>query len=454
MTEADPRYTACELLNALDSGKTTLDHLISENYDPVFQKMARRDRNFTYALVYGVLRTRGRLDWIVSRFSKNGLGKIDPGVLNIFRVALYQVFFMSRVPESAAVNTAVEIAKKGHPRWVVRFVNGLLRNVLRNRDTIAWPDKTADPLLWLSVEASFPRWLLERWTDRFGFEQTGALCRFFNTIPPLTMRANTLKATRDDLMAAILPSAEKVLPAPYSPDGIQVYGLNASVGELDAFKDGLFQVQDEAAQMVSHVVDPQPGESVLDACAGLGGKTGHLAQLMENTGTLIAMDNHAKRLEKLEAEMRRLGVSIAGVLHHDLKVRLAPEHISAYDRVLIDAPCSGTGVIRRNPDTRWSLKSGDFARYRDNQLRYLENVSSAVKPGGVLVYAVCTIEPEETDAVVDAFLKNHPGYAALPLTGIAGRFPAAPEAPGRVRSIPHEHEMDGFFIAAFKKTTS
>ncbi len=456
MTGADPRYTAYDMLNELDSGKSTLDFLISEKFDPIFAQMSRRDRNLTYALVYGVLRTRGTADWIISRFLSQKIEKTDPRVLNILRIALFQIFHMTRIPQSAAVNTAVEISKESFSPYVVKFVNGVLRNIIRGKESITWPDKNANPLLWLSVTCAFPEWMLKRWVKRYGFEETEKLCEFFNTAPPLSIRTNTLRLTRDQLATEILPFADTVTPVSYTPEGLLIHGLKCTVTELDAFHKGFFQVQDEAAQLVSHVLDPQPGETVMDACAGLGGKTGHMAQLMENRGLIVAIDNHAGRLGKLEVQMRRLGTDMVQVLnhnlHHDLTEALHPKHPLSYDRVLIDAPCSGTGVIRRNPDTKWFTQPKDFTRFGKNQLKYLETVSSLVKPGGTLVYAVCSIEPEETVDVISSFIKAHPEFIVKPITGIAGAIPGISEERGFIRSIPHVHQMDGFFIAALKKS--
>lgn len=457
MTGSDPRRTACDILTALDTGikagrKQTLDNLIENRFDPSFKLMNQRDRNFTYAIVYGVLRTRGKLDWVIGQSSKGGLKKIDPYVLNILRMALFQVMNMSRVPASAAVNTAVSLAKTSSPPWVVGFVNGLLRGAVRNLDTIKWPQKDPDPLVWLSVEASFPRWIIQRWANRFGFEQTGRLCRFFNEIPPLCLRTNTLKASRDQLIDALRDVSAHVAPSALTPEGVVVSGLEESLQEMAVFQDGWFQVQDEAAQLVARAVAPRPGETVLDACAGLGGKTGHLAQLMANRGVINVMDNHPGRLEKLVQQMTRLGIAIVNVFNHDLNQSLDQKHRALYDRVLIDAPCSGMGVIRRNPDTRWLLAPGDLDRFREKQLKYLENVSAAVRPGGTLVYSVCSIEPEETDDVVAGFLKTHSGYARLALSGIVDVFSDQPEDTCEgIRILPHIHRTDGFFIAAFKK---
>lgn len=454
MTTTDPRRTACSMLDALDAGggqSTNLDRLFSDTFYHTLRRMDRRDRNFVYALVYGTLRTRGRLDHIIAGFSKIPVRKIERPVLNILRTALYQVLYMDRVPESAAVNTAVENTRKIAGNHVVRFVNALLRAALRNPDRIQWPERENDPFLWLSVDQSFPVWMIRRWAGRFGFDETVSLCRYYNEIPPLTLRTNTLRTTTDTLVAALAPHACRVARGIHAPESIRVYGLKPSVDALEAFRDGLFHVQDEAAQLVSHVTAPLPGETIMDACAGLGGKTAHLAQLMNNTGGIAAVDNHAKRHEELLQQMHRLGITIATPLAHDLEEGPVPGRNAFFDRVQIDAPCSATGVIRRNPDVRWSIRETDFAQMGKRQLRFLKNVSASVRIGGVLVYAVCSIEPEETTEVAGAFLKTHPGFRPKPLSGTEKRFPGASPPDGVVRCLPHVHETDGFYIAAFTR---
>ena len=455
MIGSDPRKSALSILNALDQGHSTLDRLISERFDPVEpQALSRRDQNLAYALIYGVLRWRGRLDWIIHQFTRDPVERIDPQVLNILRIGLFQIFHLDRVPDSAAVNTSVELAKRSAAPWVVRFVNGLLRNAIRNRSRIQWPDETSDPLLWLSVDQSFPLWLTRRWADRFGFEETLALCRFLNSIPPLTLRTNTLKITRDHLAESLRPVAETVAATPVIPEGISLYGIDRVVNELPGFSDGHFQVQDEAAQLVAHVMAPEPGETILDACAGLGGKTGHIAQMIDNRGHIFALDKEIRKLDALNGEMSRLGVTIVTTRPHDLDRGFASGEFPLFDRVLLDAPCSGIGVIRRNPDTKWSSNPADFSRLAAVQERFLDHAAYLVRPGGLLVYAVCSIAPEETGDVVSAFLKAHPEFSMDTPPKFRRQFATLIDNQGCFRSMPHVHKMDGFFIARLKKSAA
>lgn len=451
MTPPDARRTALDVLNALERGHTHLDQQLSRVFDGASYQMDRRDKNLAFAIIYGVLRWRGRLDWIIGQFARQPIKKMRPEVLNILRIGLFQVYFLDRVPDSAAVNTAVELAKTAAPPWAVKFVNGLLRNVIRKRDAVKWPDESDGFVRFLSVDQSFPRWLVARWADRFGKGATRKLCRFFNTIPPITLRVNTLKTDRDRLAAHLKTVAETVRPTPYAPEGLYTSGFSAEIRLLSAFAQGWFQVQDEAAQLVGHVLAPQPGETVLDACAGLGGKTGHIAQLMGDQGRLVAMDVDAEKLTSLASEMDRLGFGMVETRRFDLKQPLDPAGAPGYDRVLVDAPCSGLGVIRRNPDTKWSASTADFKRCQKHQRRLLDNVCGAVAAGGVLVYAVCSMEPEETDKVIAQFIDAHPDFEVEPAESRDPVYGPLVDERGLIRALPHIHDMDGFFIARLKK---
>lgn len=286
----DARKTALLILNTLDKEYQTLDSILDNVFaDQV--RLSKKDRGLLQALVHGVLRWRGRLDWIIKYFSKTRLDKIDPKILNILRLGLFQVIYLDRIPASAAVNTAVEMSKSVAPPHVVRYVNGLLRNAVQNYQQVPFPDIINDPVLGLAARKSFPKWLIKRWLNCYGFEETAKLCDAVNTIPPITVRTNTLKTDRRTLSASLKSIAEKITPTTYAPDGISFFNPKTSIPEIDTFKKGLFQVQDEAAQLVTLLLNPQPGETVLDACAGLGGKTGHMAQMMKNRGHLIATDN-------------------------------------------------------------------------------------------------------------------------------------------------------------------
>ncbi len=450
MTDS-PRKTALAILLTVEQERKTLDSVLDQIFaDQPFDK---RDRSFIYALVYGVLRWRERLDYVIARFSKSGMDRIRPDILNILRMGLFQMLHMDRIPPSAAVNTSVNLAKEsGADSYVSGFVNGLLRNVSRNQENIAFPNPEKEPLSALSIGQSFPRWLAERWIRRFGYEESRRICQALNTPAPLSIRTNTLKITREELMDLLRSEVEQAEPSISTAEGILLSGQMRSVPEIKAFEPGYFQVQDEAAQLVTCMLNPQPGEQILDACAGLGGKTGHIAQRMENQGKILAMDSSGEKLDTLKNEMQRLGVSIVSVCQYDLNTKPEPEKFGTFDRVLLDAPCSGMGVIRRNPDTKWSVSEKDLARYKKRQIRFLDHLADLVKPDGLLVYAVCTTEPEENEEVAYAFLKNHAQFHVeknLPGLPENARSLVTPE--GYLRTFPHVHHTDGFFSVCFRR---
>ena len=447
----DPRQTALWTLNALEGGTATLDRIMAAAFEAAPQ-LDRRDRGLAHALVHGVQRWRGRLDWIIAHFSRTPLARMDPAIRNILRLGLFQIAFMERIPVSAAVNTAVEMAKQTAAPWAARFVNGVLRSAARGLEGVPFPDLSRDPVSAIAASRAFPRWLVKRWLRRFGLQETLALCDAANAIPPITLRTNTLKTSRAELLAALQSAAEAPQPTPHAPEGVRCARLRETLTDLPAFRQGWCQVQDEAAQLVTHLLDPRPGERVLDACAGRGGKTGHIAQRMENRGTLVALDNDNPRLAELSEELQRLGVGCVEILPHDLTRPVASLGARSFDRILLDAPCSGLGVLQRNPDTKWAAERADLGRYGRRQLVFLQNLAPLVKAGGRLVYSVCSLEPEETDAVVAAFLEGVPDFdlarsaADAPLAAAGLVDPS-----GALRTLPHRHHMDGFFAVGLRR---
>ena len=440
----DARKAALETLNSLDRGNSTLDKILEEIApDGTFK--SRRERALFQAIVYGVLRWRGRLDLIINHFSSTRFDKIDPVVLNILRLALFQIIYLDRVPESAAVNTAVEMAKSNAAPWVVGFVNAILRKAAREHKSLSLPFNKKNAVASTAASKSFPEWIIQRWAHRFGLEDTTALCDALNTIPVITVRTNRLKTSPYDLMLSLAGEAEEVTPTLYSPDGITFVNPAASIPELRAFKNGWFQVQDEAAQLVSLLLNPQPGDSVLDACAGLGGKTGHIAQLMKNKGAIVALDINKQKLLRLESEMRRLGILIVKTTHQNLENTNFQRQFNPFDRILLDAPCSGLGVVRRNPDIKWRMTSQNLAKLQDRQLALLNNLSALVKPSGVLVYAVCSPEPEESQNVVNEFLKKNAEFVIdKQSVGSSAKMRSIQSADGWYKTFPHFSHMDGF----------
>jgi len=345
------------------------------------------------------------------------------------------------------------MAKSLSAPWVAAFVNAVLRKAATGHASVPFPDPRREPAKALATIWAFPEWLVERWIRRYGSDVTALLCESINAIPPLSLRTNTLKASRLDCMAAIAVEADGVEATGAAPDGIRVQGLRTRLTNLTAFRQGWFQVQDEAAQLVSLLLAPRPGESVLDACAGRGGKTGHLAQLMANQGVLAAMDHNPARLQQLREDMRRLGVSNVSVIVADLGQPASQNPGGRFDRVLLDAPCSGLGTLRRNPDIKWAADKQDLQRYQAVQLTLLERAAERVKPGGVLVYAVCSPEPEESIDVVRAFLAKNPEF--LPdddMPDLQEPIRELLDPQGFLQTYPHLRYMDGFFAARLRRT--
>ena len=452
------RLISLSVLNEVDQDKKTLDHLLNAAFTQI-ANLPQRDKNLTFTIVYGVLRHRKRLDWILDHFSRTGLDKLDLEVLNILRIGLFQVVYLTRIPASAAVNTAVDLAKTLNKPWLAKFVNAVLRAAVMKYRELTPPDMENDPFIAVSIEKSMPQWLISRWITRFGLSQTLLLCDINNTIPPLTLRANTLKTTRIALLeSGRIYASHK--PTVYCPDGILMdhpeYLISSPgtspVASMEGFREGFFQVQDEAAQLVTLLLDPQPGETVMDSCAGMGGKTGHIAQQMKNTGKILALDISPDKLEKIHLEMSRLGISIVETLAHDLSLPVDTNQIGKYDRVLLDAPCSGLGVLRRNPDIKWRASLDRLECCKIRQIGFLDHISQFVKPSGVLVYAVCSMEPEENEAVVEVFLRDHSTFSIdKRFAGLSPQIRSLISSEGHLRTFPHLHGMDGFFAVRFRR---
>jgi len=449
----DPRKTAIDVLNTLTRGKKTLDIILRDLPQDDYY-LSRKDRALFTAMVYGVLRWRSRLDHIITHFSNTPIRKIEPGVLNILRLGLFQIIYLDRIPNSAAVNTSVEITKQIGASRAAGFVNALLRKSAGNYSSVHFPAFEPDPVAFLSAGQSLPGWLAQRWLKRFDKETIMRLCDTINSIPPITIRTNTLKTTREQLILSLENQAERIEPTTVAPDGIKLINPKRSIPELPAFKNGWFQVQDEAAQLVALLLNPQPGESVLDACAGLGGKTAHIAQLMQNKGSVTAIDRDEKKLQQLDSEMQRLNMPIVNTQCHDLDSDLDENRIGVFDRILLDAPCSGLGVLRRNPDIKWNSTEKSLKRHAYIQKRFLETLAPMVKPDGVLVYSVCSMEPEENEAVIHAFLKNQPEFV---IDKSQGKIPktilSLIEPKTGFKTLPILNDLDGFFLARLKRIT-
>lgn len=410
------------------------------------------DRKLSYQLVFGVLRWRERLDWILRQVSNRPLEKISLRPLYLLRLGAFQLFYLSRIPPSAAVDESVKLAKEGREPWSAAFVNAVLRALIRQRDALSFPGEE-DPSAYLSVHYSFPPWLVEGWLKTWGREKAESLCAFLNEVPAPTLRVNTLKITRERLLEVLKGETGRLRPTPFAPAGIRCEDPEGPLVECQAFQEGWFQIQDEASQLVTLILDPRPGETVLDLCAGAGGKTGHMAELMGNQGRVVAVDLQAQKIGALKENMRRLGVGIVEALLGDgLQEDLFPQKKPLFDRILVDAPCSGWGVINRNPDLKWRLRPEDGPRLAERQNKFLQNAAAWLKSGGVLVYATCTLNGQENQGVVERFLKAHPQFE---LEEVSAYLPQGAQVlsdgQGCFQTWPPRDRLDGFFAARLRK---
>jgi len=451
------RLTAFEVLRKIELSHRFADDVLDRAFraDP---ELSPLDRAFIHELVMGVLRWRGRLDWIIRGVLKFPAKKLDPRLLEILRLGVYQIYHLDRVPASAAVNESVRLAKAilGQQK-IAGFVNAALRSILRRQEEIAFPVLEKEPLEYLTSFLSHPSWLAGRWLKEFGAEVAARICLADNFPPPWTLRTNTLKTTRQILSAEVKNREIPTRLAPFSPEAL-IAGQNPLAEAGDLFQKGLFFLQDEASQIVSHALQPQPGERILDACAAPGGKATHMAQLMENRGEVFAIDRQEEKIRLIAENAGRLGTSIVKGVALDAARPLPFDPAVPFDRILVDAPCTGLGTLHRNPEAKWIRKEEDPRRMQELQFALLRNVCSHLKPEGVLVYSTCTLTEEENDQVVERFLEENAGFVREDLHSV---FPSSwnelVDEKGFYRTYPEAmirdagYRMDGFFAARLRK---
>jgi 16S rRNA (cytosine967-C5)-methyltransferase len=414
--------------------------------------LGARDRALATDLVCGTLRWRGRLDYLLGRVIPRPLESLEAPVRTLLRLGAYQLVCQGGVPAPAAVDQAVRAARAIGVERATGLVNAALRRLAREHREIALPSHADDPVGHLVHALSLPEWLARRWIDELGAESAAALAAACNEVPPLAVRANPLRGGRDALLEDLRPRWPEARAARWSPLGV-VLGHGGNPAADPAFAEGRFTVQDEGAQLVVALLDPRAGERALDVCAAPGGKATALAEQVGPAGRVVALDRHPRRLALALRDARRLGLGNLEIHVLDATRELAPAAPPAsFARVLVDAPCSGLGTLRRNPDLRWRAQPGDPEALAPVQLALLRRAADALGPGGALVYSTCTLAPEENEAVVRAFLAERPEYRVAPRE-------RAPEAvrpllgdDGFLRCMPHLHGTDGFFAARLERS--
>jgi 16S rRNA (cytosine967-C5)-methyltransferase len=442
-----PRRAAYEILLRVDAGSFSdlvLDTVLRRS------SLDARDRGLVTELVYGVLRLRGRIDFALEQFCTQQLKRLQPEVLRLLRLGAYQLLELDRVPAHAAVNSTVELARELELDQATGFINGILRSLERGKAEIEWP-QPENIRRYLQHVCSMPVWLTKEVMRLLPNNEARAFGEALALAAPQTLRVNTLKTTREKYLAELEYADFKAHCCDFTPEGIIID--KRAEARLPGDEEGLYQVQDEASILISHLLDVQPGQKILDCCAAPGGKTTHIAALSENKNEIIALDKHPQRVELIQQGAARLGCTNIVAKEWDLTEPPAFLEDQSFDRVLLDAPCSGLGVLRRNPESRWNKSAVNVRELAQLQQEVLFNVAPLVKPGGKLVYSVCSFALLETDEIVKDFLEAHPQFV---LENLCEQ--AAPEwselftEKGTLRSYPHLHsEMDAFFAARFRR---
>ncbi len=401
------------------------------------------DRALASHLVYGVLRWKNRLDAHLARASARPLSRTHPKVLQVLRLGAYQILFLDRVPDRAAVHTAVDLTRAAGHAHAAGFVNAVLRRVARDGPQ---PPPARDRAEELSLLYGCPRWLVERWCDEHGWEGAERLCRAASRVPARWLR---VRGPADASAAELRAAGLEAEPGAFAPGAVRVDG-RGDPRQWPLLADGRAVVQDQASQLVVHLLDPRPGERVLDACAGPGIKTTQLAEAVGPDGRVTAVDVHPHRVRAVLRLAAETGAANVDAVVSDSRSFAFP---AAFDRVLVDAPCSGLGVLARNPDAKWRRGPDSLGRFPVLQAALLHNLAAAVRPGGVLVYATCTTLAAENDRVVDAFLAANPAFSPAPPPDNGVRWDKLVDAGGRLRTFPGAQdgtgpeELDGFFAA-------
>lgn len=440
------RAVALEVLHRVEVGDAYSNVLLHRVLGR--EPLSDHDRALITELVLGTLRQRALVVHALGAHLSRPLEHLPALIRSVLLLGAYQLLFLRRMPRHVAVHESVELAKRVGHRGTAGLVNAVLRRIA---DEGMPPLPGGDEPASVALRHSHPSWLAARWIGRWDLRFAEELMDGDNAVPPTSLRVNTLKTTLDSLRAALADAGVASEPSAIAPDGLRIAA--GGYGErLPMYEAGLFHMQDEGSMLVAHAVAPQPGEVVIDACAAPGGKTGHLAQVMQDRGRVIAADVDPAKLQALSMQMSRLGVEIVEAHHLDAR-EVGRAFTEQADAVLVDAPCTGLGVVRRRPEIKWRVRAEDLTAAMADQLEMLYGVARAVKRGGRLIYSVCTLEPEETRDVVARFLVRFPEFAPDGFDGppALSRAQARAGREGEALLFPHLDGTDGFYIARMRR---
>lgn len=432
------REAALDVLTRIDADRAYSNLLLNQTLQRY--KLDKPDAGLATEIVYGTVQRLNTIDYFLTPFVAKGLAKLEPWVRSLLRLSFYQLYYLDRIPEHAIVNEAVNLAKRRGHSGISGMVNGVLRNVLRRKGELALPADLS-PAARIALEESHPEWMVRRWMAQYGEAVTRDLCRANNEPPRVSLRVNRLRMEPQALIERLKKQGLDAQASALAPSGVVVRG-GGNMALTPEFASGLFSVQDESSMLVAEWVDPQPGERVLDCCAAPGGKTTHLAEKMGDRGEIVACDVHEHKAQLIAEQAARLDLKSIRSQTADARELGRYYPPESFDRILLDAPCSGLGVIRRKPDLKWTKTEAEIASVCAVQRELLSSVAPLLKPGGVLVYSTCTVEKAENEEMVQCFLREHPEFSA----------DAPPGGQAAMRQLmPYEYGSDGFFIARLCK---
>lgn len=402
-----------------------------------------KDRALLTELTYGTLQYKMTLDYYLQPFIK---GKLDDWVRQLLRMSLYQIHYLSRIPDHAAVNEAVNIAKRRGHKGISGVINGILRSILR--EGVRSTEEIQDKVERLSIETSHPMWMVKRFISEYGFETTERMLKENNEPPVTTLRVNLFKRTVDQVMHLMTQEGYVVAQSEVIPECI--YLFNGQAAKTTAFQKGFVTIQDESSMIPAYALQVEPGMTVLDMCSAPGGKTTHIAEKMKNTGKLVAMDIHQHKLKLVKENAERLGFNFIETVEKDARQasELFPEQ--TFDRILVDAPCSGLGVMKRKPDIKYTKSEKDFDSLKPIQLKLLDEAYTLLKPNGLIVYSTCTVDREENEGTAKLFMEKHPNMELKSFPDVVKNIKQQ-ENDGMLQLFPQDLRSDGFFVAVFQK---
>ena len=439
------RHTAFNILKAVSSGAYA--DVALQRYTS--SELSQLDRNLVTELVYGTVRRQRTLDALITQFATKPAHKQPPELRWILQLGLYQLRYLTQMPQSAAIHSTVELAKAVKLGGLSKVVNGILRQYQRQSQTADPITLPSHPVQRLGIIHSYPDWIIQLWIQQLGESEAQLLCDWMSQAPTLDLRVNSLRTAVESVQTALHNQGIESQPIQGLPQGLRLQNKVGRLSDLPGFQEGHWMVQDASAQWVSHILDPQPGWTVLDLCAAPGGKTLHLGELMGGQGKIWACDPTASRLKRVQQNLERMEVDNVTPWQGD--GRLLPNEINELDAVLVDAPCSGLGTLHRHADARWRQTPESVAQLSQLQSELLNAAASRVKPGGRLVYATCTLHPAENEAVVNRFLAENDQWIPDPLTPEHPAAQFAATQPGQYKIWPHRDQMDGFFLARLTK---